>query len=130
MTTNPPILKNSALVLPFAVAVGALWGIDFAIAAAASGLLALANLWVLSVLGPRLVTAIAREEFSALWVAALVAKFILLAALLVGMVQFLPPLGIALGFVPLLVGTLITAVQLAQADNELAQQENAAHGEA
>ena len=125
MTTNPPILRNCALALPVAIGVAALWGADHALAAAASGLLVLANLWVLTVLGPRFVTALAREEISALWAAALLAKFILLAGLLIGLVKVLPPLGLAFGFIPLLIGTLATALQLAQ--EEAAQ--DSAHGE-
>ena len=123
-TTTPPILRNAALAMPVAVGIAALWGPDHALAATVSGLLVLANLWVLSILGPRLVTAVAREELSGLWAAALAAKFLLLAAALVGLVKVLPPLGIALGFVPLLAGTLITAIQLAQ------QEQDSAPGEA
>jgi hypothetical protein len=124
-TTNPPILRNSALALPAAVALAALWGGDHAVAAAISGLLTLANLWVLTVVGPRLVTAIAREELSALWAAALVAKFILLTGALIGLLRILPPLGLALGFVPLVLGTLVTALQLAALE-----QDDPAPGEA
>lgn len=126
MTTNPPILRNCALALPVAIGLGALWGADHALAAAASGLLVLANLWVLTILGPRLVTSIAREELSALWAAALVAKFLLLAGGLLALLKVLPPLGLAFGFVPLLVGTLITALQLAKHEQDL---ESSASGE-
>ncbi len=38
----------------------------------------------------------------------------LIAMALVGMVKFLPLMGIALGFVPLVIGTLVTGLQLAQ----------------
>lgn len=118
MTTNPPILANSVLVAPFAVALGFLWGLETAATALLSSVVALTNLWVLSILGPRLVRAIARDEqgVAALCGAAIVAKFLLVAAIYAWMAQHLPPYGIALGFVPMLGGTLITAVVIARAD--------------
>src|SRR5687767_10649692 len=117
MTNNPPILRNSALVAPFAVGVGFFFGPSTALAAAISSGVVLLNLWVLSVLGPRLVQAIARNEPGAgLFAAALVAKFLLVALATIWMASTLPPIGVALGFVPLLGGTLVTAIELARAD--------------
>jgi len=113
-TNTSPILRNSTLVLPVAALGAAVLSWDHAAGAAASGALMLANLWALSVLGPRLVVAIARDEPVGLWVAALVAKFALVAVALVLLAKIVPPIAIAIGFVPLLAGTLITALQLAQ----------------
>ncbi|HHO50458.1 MAG TPA: hypothetical protein ENK18_06175 [Deltaproteobacteria bacterium] len=118
MTTTPPILRNCALASPLALLGAAPLGLDHVVAATLSTSLVLANLWALSILGPRLVQSVAEETFAGLWLAALGAKFILIAAILVGMVQILPPMGIALGFVPLLVGTLATGLQLAQVEAE------------
>lgn len=128
MTTNPPILRNSALALPVAVALGAAHSGEGALGAGLASLLVLGNLWVLSVVGPRLVKSLADGEFPGLWAAALVAKFFLLVGGFVGLVQVLPPIGVAMGFVPLMVGTLATAVQLAQA--EAAAEAAARPGEA
>src|SRR6476646_11949432 len=118
MTNNPPILQNSALVVPVSVAVGLLWGVDTAGTALLSSVVALSNLWVLSILGPRLVMAVAREEqgMAVLCGAGIVAKFVFVAAAYVWMAKNLPPNGVALGFVPMLGGTLITALVLARAD--------------
>jgi hypothetical protein len=118
MTTNPPILPNSALVVPIAVALGFLWGPDTAATALLSSIVSLSNLWVLSILGPRLVSAIAREEqgIAALCAVAIAGKFLLVAAIYAWMAQHLPPYGIALGFLPMLGGTLITALVIARAD--------------
>ena len=118
MTQNPPILPNSALCVPLAVALGFLWGLEGAATALLSSLVVLSNLWVLSILGPRLVAAVAREEqgVAALCGAAIVAKFVLVAGIYVWMAKHLPPQAIALGFLPMLGGTLITALVLARAD--------------
>lgn len=117
-TTTPPILRNCAFASPLAILVAIPLGMDHVVAAAISTSLVLANLWALSILGPRLVQSVAKETFAGLWLAALGAKFILIAAILVGLVQVLPPLGVALGFVPLMVGTLVTGLQLAQLEAE------------
>lgn len=118
MTNNPPILQNSALVVPLAVGAGLFWGTDTALTALLSSIVALSNLWVLSILGPRLVMAIAREEqgMAVLCGAGITAKFLFVAAAYVWMAKTLPPVGVALGFLPMLGGTLITAVILAKAD--------------
>lgn len=128
MTTNPPILRNSALSLPLAVACGAAHSGEAAVAAALSSLLVLGNLWVLSVVGPRLVKSLADGEFPGFWASALAAKFFLLLGGFVALTRVLPPFGVAMGFVPLLVGTLVTAVQLAQA--EASEDASASPGEA
>lgn len=118
MTQNPPILPSSALVVPIAVALGFFWGLEGAATALLSSLVALSNLWVLSILGPRLVAAIAREEqgMAALCGLGIVAKFLLVAGLYAWMATHLPPQAVALGFLPMLGGTLITALVLARAD--------------
>ena len=118
MTTSPPILRNSLLALPVAVGVAwAAWGPDHALAAAASTGLIAANLWTLSVLGPRVVEGFATEEpdpWLTLWVGAIAATFLLLVGAFLVLLRFLPPAGVAMGFVPLLVGALVTALQLAR----------------
>jgi hypothetical protein len=119
MTKQPPILQSSALVVPFAVALGLLWGRDTAVATLLSSIVALSNLWVLSILGPRMVTAAARDEqgMALICGAGITAKFLLVCALYVWMAKTLPPIGVAFGFVPMLGGTLITALILARADD-------------
>lgn len=113
-TMTPPILRNFVLASPIAILGAAPLGVDHVVAAALSTALVMANLWALSILGPRLVQSVAKESFPGLWLAALGAKFTLIAMALVGMVKFLPLMGIALGFVPLVIGTLVTGLQLAQ----------------
>ncbi|MBX2799383.1 MAG: hypothetical protein KTR31_17035 [Myxococcales bacterium] len=124
--TNPPIFRNSILTWPVGVAIGAAIGTDYALAAGVSGALCVANIWVLSVLGPRLVSSVAKEEFAGMWLAALGAKFVILAGLLLALVRIFPPLGVGLGFVPLLLGTLITGIGLAQEENAREEAELAA----
>jgi hypothetical protein len=114
MTTDPPILRNSALATPFALAVGALFGWDHVLAAAVSSAVLVGNLWVLSILGPPLVRSLARGTQPALWVAALLAKFVLLFGVYALLFQFLPPLGLGLGVVTLMMGTLLTGLELAR----------------
>lgn len=104
------------LSVPLGVVCGAFDGVEGAVAAFVSSAVVIANLWVLSVLGPRLVTSLAREESPMLWAAALAAKFALLIGVFLGMLRVFPPMGVAMGFVPLLVGTLATGIQLARAD--------------
>lgn len=124
MTTSPPILRNSLLTAPVAVLLAwALWGPDHAAAAAASTGLIAANLWVLSVLGPRVVSGFATEEpdpWLTLWVGAIAAKFLLLVGAFMVLLRYLPPLGVAMGFVPMLAGALVTALQLARLDGSSA----------
>lgn len=113
-TPELPLLRNCALSWPVAVGVAAGWGSQHALAAGICGGLVIGNLWLLSVLGSKLVEAIAKEDSSAaLWMAALLAKFLLFAGLLALAGRTLPPLGLALGFVPLLLGTLLTGIELA-----------------
>lgn len=116
MTTNPPILRNSLLATPLAVVAGLAISVPDAFAALVSSVVILANLWILGVLGPRLVTSLARDESPTLWVVALLAKFVLLIVVFVAMLQVLPPFGLAMGFLPMLVGTLATGIQLARAE--------------
>lgn len=119
MTNTPPILRNSALTVPVVVAAAwAVWGPDHALAAALSSALLLANLWSLSVLGPRVVEGVAApggDPWLGLWAAAIAAKFLLLAGAFVALARLLPPVGMAVGFVPMLLGTFLTALQLARA---------------
>jgi hypothetical protein len=105
------------------VAGAALLGVDHAVAAGVAGALVLLNLWVLSVLGPRVVRSLARGEPPTLWVAAIGAKFVLFVGAFVLLLKALPPLGIALGFVPLLAGTLITGIWLAAQDEDSPEAE-------
>ena len=117
MTTNPPILANSAKIVPVAVALGLAWDLQTAAAALLSSLVVLLNLWVLSLLGPMLVRDLAKEDPRAgLWAAALLAKFVLMAAAYAWMARSVPPIGVALGFLPMVGGTLLTAVMLALAE--------------
>ncbi len=113
-TTQPPLLRNAALSLPIAVVVGALWGVEHAFAAAVCGAVVLGNLWMLSVLAPRVVHSVSRGESPALWVGMLGLKFVVLTAIVLGMARYFPPLGVALGFLPMVLGTLATGVQMAQ----------------
>jgi len=116
MTPSPEqqLLRNCAVSWPVAVGVAALWSWPHAIAAGISGAIVVANLWTLSVLSGKLVEGIAREDQStALWTAALFAKFALFAGLLVLVGRSLPLLGVALGFLPLMLGTLLTGIEIA-----------------
>src|SRR5262245_4678605 len=113
MTNNPPILRNSLLALPVAPLVGLTSSVTDAVAALLSGLMVVGNLWVLSVLAPRLIRSIARGESPALWMAALLAKFALLVLLWGALLRNLPALGLVMGFLPMLVGTLVTGLQYA-----------------
>jgi hypothetical protein len=114
MTTNPPILRNSLLATPVAVLAGLVSSVPDAFAALVSTGVVLGNLWVLGVLGPRLVTSVAQGESTVLWVGALLAKIVVVIGVFVAMLQVLPPFGLAMGFLPMLVGTLVTGVQLAR----------------
>lgn len=108
------LLRNCALSWPVAVGVAALWSTPHAIAAGLSGAAVLLNLWLLSVLSGKLVEGIAREDSSTgLWMAALFAKFILFAGLLAAVGRFFPLLGVALGFLPLTLGILVTGIEIA-----------------
>jgi hypothetical protein len=101
--------------------VGFVYDQQIGIAAAISGVLVLFNLWLYSVLGPRLVTAVARQEGLGLWGAALLAKMVLMVGSVWLLLTFLPPQGVALGFVPLMLGTLATGVQLAMSDQAVVE---------
>lgn len=116
MTPNPelPLLRNCAVCWPVAVGVASLWGVDHAVAAGISGAVVVLNLWLLSVLSGKLVEGIAREDQrTALWMAALFAKFALFAGLLVFVGRSFPLLGVAFGFLPLMLGTLVTGIEIA-----------------
>ena len=117
MTNHPlMIVKNCALALPLGVVAGALYGAEHALAAGLSSLVLLANLWALSVLGPRVVHSLARGESPVFWMVAIGAKFVLLMAIFLGLVRVLPAIGLAMGFVPLIVGTLATGIVLGLAE--------------
>jgi hypothetical protein len=115
MTINdPPILRNSALAAPLVVlGVALTLGAGDAVGAAIGSAVVLVNLWVLSVLGPRLVKALARDESTVLWMVALAAKFVLLIGTFFVLLRTVSPFGLMLGFVPLMVGALGTGMQLA-----------------
>jgi hypothetical protein len=123
MTKTPPILRNSALSIPLGVIAGAFMSWPDAGSALVSSLVVIGNMWVLSVLSPRALEALARSAEGeaggdvALWMGAIAAKFVLLLLLYLAMLQFLPPFGLAMGFVPMLVGVLITGIQLALAES-------------
>ncbi len=120
MTTTPPILRNSALTAPVAVALAwAIWGPEHALAAALTSALLLGNLWSLSILGPRIVQGVAApggDPWLGLWAGAIAAKFLLVAGAFVALAKLLPPVGMAMGFLPMLIGPFVTALQLARAD--------------
>lgn len=117
MTTHPPILRNSVLATPITLGVAAGFGVEHAIAAGVSSAVVLLNLWVLSILVPPMTRALARGEPTAgLWGAALIAKFVLLFGTYYLLFRVLPPFGLGLGFVSLMVGTLITGIELAWQD--------------
>jgi uncharacterized membrane protein len=125
MTNHPPILRYSALALPLAVGPAFTVSVQHGVGATCSAVLLLVNFWVLSALGPRVVAGFAREEgdpFMALWLSALVAKLLLLVGAFLWMVRVFPPPAVAVGFLPILLGTLGAAVQLAR-EAELAQSE-------
>jgi hypothetical protein len=95
----------------FAVSVG------HGLGAVLASLLLLGNFWVLGTLGPRVVTGLAAPEgdpWLALWVGAIAAKFFLLVAAFVWLAQTFPAAGVAVGFLPILLGTLAAAVQMAR----------------
>jgi len=111
MTTELPILRSVLISAPVAVAGAALLGADEALAATVSAGVVLLNLGIMAVLGPRLVGSVAADDGqAALWGAALCAKFLLLLGIYAGLVRILPPVGLAIGFVPLLLGTLLAAL--------------------
>ncbi len=114
MTTHPPILRNSALSLPLVIVVGFIMSQPAGIGAAITGVFMLANLWVFSILGPRIVQAVATGESVALWSAGLGAKSLLLLGGVYGLLTLFPPEGVALGLVTLMLGTMLTALQLAR----------------
>lgn len=131
MTTPLPILRNSILAIPFGVLAGAVISPADAGAAFISSLVVLGNLWLLSVLSERAIAALARQHEepapgspdnagegmdATLWMGAIGAKFVLLLLLYVGMLQVLPPFGLAMGFVPMLIGVLATGIGLALAE--------------
>jgi len=110
MITAPPILRNSALAWPLTVALGAAFGLPTAVAAGASGLLCLVNLAALAVVGPRFVDSLARLEGGGLWGPLLVMKTVVMLAVMLRLLEVLPPLGVGLGLTSLMFGALITAL--------------------
>ena len=113
-TTTLPLLRNAAFSVPLAVLLGALWGAEHAVAAAVSSGVMLANFWALSLLGPRVVASLARGRDAVPWVGLLGLKFLVVCGVLLGLVRVFPPVGVALGFVPLVVGVLVTGIMAAQ----------------
>ena len=117
MTTHPPILRSSALALPLVVGPAFAVSVGHGLGAVLASLLLLGNFWVLGTLGPRVVTGLAAPEgdpWLALWVGAIAAKFFLLVAAFVWLAQTFPAAGVAVGFLPILLGTLAAAVQMAR----------------
>lgn len=125
---DPPILRYGALSVPVvALCSGAALGLDHGVGTAVGSGVVLLNFWVLSVLGPRVVASLAREEIPTFWVMALVAKFVVLIGLFFLLFQILPPFGLLLGFVPVMLGTLAAGVhhglQEAAAERAAASEE-------
>jgi len=110
MTTTPPILRNSALAWPLTVCLAAMFGLPTAAAAGASGLLCVVNLAALAIVGPRFIDSLARSEGGGLWGPLLVLKTAVVIAVLVRLLEWLPPLGIGLGLSSLMFGALMTAL--------------------
>jgi hypothetical protein len=112
MTNNdPPILRYGALSAPaVAICVGAALGLDHGVGAAVGAAVVLLNFWVLSVLGPRVVASVARDEPPTFWILALLAKFVLLIGGFFLLFQVLPAFGLLLGFVPMMIGTLAAGI--------------------
>ena len=117
-TADPPILAASAIaVVPVVVGVWVTLGPEHALGAAVGSCLVLFNLWLLSVLGPRVVASLAKDEPPTMWVLALMAKFAILVGGFFALFQVLPAYGLLLGFVPMLLGTLGAGVRLALAES-------------
>jgi hypothetical protein len=117
MTNHPPILRYSALALPLAIGPAFWVSLGHGVGATLSAVLLLVNFWVLATLGPRVVAGFAAEEgdpWLALWVGALGAKFALLVGAFVWLASTFPPVAVAIGFLPILLGTLGAAVQMAR----------------
>ena len=117
MTNHPPILRCSVLALPLAVGPAFAVSVEHALAATCSSLLLLLNFWVLATLGPRVVSGFAAPEgdpWLALWISALGAKLVLLVGAFLLLVKVFPPPAVAVGFLPILLGTLGAAVHLAR----------------
>ncbi len=118
MTTELPILRSVLATAPLAVAGAAFLGTDEALAAAVSATVVLLNLGAMAILGPRMIASVAADDGqAALWAAALFAKFVLVLAIFAGLTQVLAPVGLAVGFVPLLLGTLLAALVSARRVN-------------
>ncbi|MEN0064172.1 MAG: hypothetical protein AAGA48_18625 [Myxococcota bacterium] len=116
MTPKPEqlVLRNCALCWPAGVAVASFWGMSYAIAAGVGGALVIGNLWLLSRLSGKLVEGFANEDASiGLWIAVLLVKFIVFLGLFLAVGASLPLFGLALGFVPLMLGILATGIELA-----------------
>lgn len=125
MTSHPPILRYSALALPLAVGPAFAVSVVHGVGATCSALLLLANFWVLSVVGPRIVAGMAKEDgdpWMPLWVSALVAKLGLLVAAFLWLIRVFPAPAIAVGFLPILLGTLVAAVQMGRAAEAAASE--------
>lgn len=115
---DPPILPYSAVaILPVAAMVWLSIDLPHALGSVVGSAVVLFNLWLLSVLGPRLVASLAGDRSPVMWLLALFAKFVLLIAVFFSLFRVLPPYGLLLGFVPMLVGTLAAGVRMALAES-------------
>lgn len=110
MTSLPPILRNSALAVPFTVGLGAAFGGDEAMAAGLTGLIVVANLGALAFAGPKVVHLLAHEGRTGLWGPALILKTALMLGLTLQLAQWLPPLGVGLGLSSMMFGAFLTAL--------------------
>jgi hypothetical protein len=109
------LFRNAVLLVPLAVLPG-LWASPaHGLAAFLSSVVLLANFRALSILGPRLVMGSADPDGDP-WLplvgGGLVIKTGVLLLAFRLMLRHLPPEGVALGFLPILLGTLVTAFQL------------------
>lgn len=112
-TTTTPLLRNVAICIPLTVGGAAWFDAAIALGAVASSLLVLANLTILSVLVPGILRAIASQRSPALLMGLVLVKFVLFTVLLLWLTRTFPPMGVVLGFVPMVLGTLITGIELA-----------------
>lgn len=119
MTTTTPLLRNVAVCIPLTVGIAGLFDVQVAIGATASGLLVLANLLALRWLVSGIVTAVAEQRSPVLLMSLAVAKFVLFTVLLLAISRAVPPMGLVLGFVPMVAGTLLTGIELALRESAL-----------
>lgn len=108
MTTPTTILRDSALVLPLLVGVGAwldgLWG---AVAVAVSGLVALLNLAALAFVVRRLVAATTAGRGAGGAVLLILGKMVVVLAVYWGLLMAFEPLSVAIGLISVIFGLAI-----------------------